>query len=313
MGFSLKKLLRVALPVAALGIPALRFLGAPLGTSASAGVAGYGAANAKAAFGGVAGVGRGLVSAAGVAGPLLSAYASTQGAQTSSTSIDLAKLRADSIKNGFNPLTVLSNGGAGGYSQTTTPTAGVGKLTRAAALLSGLSSMGDVYEQRRTRDAARARDDLDLAIAREQLDALQYLRQARAEASKFGRAPIAKTYAATRGRKLGAADVKHDFVSDIVDRRFSDDSAAYRSLKSETVPAYVNIMFPDGTVARQVNPKLADADQLIAQTAVLATQNGDEKGWYASKYKDKTPRLGAASPRGSRSRVDTSWHTLGWH
>ena len=302
MGFSLKKLVRAVLPIAALGIPALRVFGAPLGTSASAGVAGFGLSNAKTALGGLSGLGRGLASASAIAGPALSAYASTQGG-SSSTSIDLARLRADSIKNGFNPLTVLGNGGAGGYSQTTTPTAGVGKLTRGAALLSGLSSMGDVFDQRRSRDAARARDDLDLAIAREQLDALQYSRQARAEASKFGRAPIAKTYAASRGRKLGATDVEHDRVSDILDRRYSDDSAAYRSLKSETVPAYVNIMFPDGTIARQVNPKLADADQLVAQTPFLAAQNGDENGWHSSKYKDKAKRLGAASPRGSRGRA----------
>lgn len=132
--------------------------------------------------------------AGAVAGPLIGGLFGG-GSQKQKSSIDLKGLVKDAEKAGFNPLTVLRNGGAAGYSQTTIPALSASSFIGEAvgAGFNALANFDPMADDKR---------ELEFELVQAQLENLQ-ADTAQRKAASFG--PGIPTYTAgTRSRAVAA-------------------------------------------------------------------------------------------------------------
>ncbi|WHA39890.1 hypothetical protein [Agrobacterium larrymoorei] len=205
---------------------------------------------------------------------LLSSMFGGKKKQTTETTIDLAKLVKSANNNGFNPLTVLRNGGAAGFSTTTSPT--ISNTPEAFANLGGIlgQALGDKLDPIQAK-----KRELDTLLVDTQL------RQLKEGPQMAGRLYAPRTYT---GTKVSQQLVPRLGVS--TSSKTASVPAAYNPNKYEVTEA-TKVNYGNQSIW-QSNPWLPSADTIeqdfgdVAGSAYGVPKLAADLAWNGWRFKN---------------------------
>lgn len=175
--------------------------------------------------------------------------------QTTTNEVNYVKMARNATKAGFNPLTALRNGGAAGFTTTTSPT--VSQLPQALGALGG--ALGDAYEKK-VDPLAQKQRQLDTALVDYQLRQLR----------EGPKAMPGQLYAGAQssGVKVSSyvpPNTKGGFIGPPMPEHLKLD---------KPMPMYITAIDDNGKRHRVVNPDLPDLDQLAVPSVGIVRSEG---------------------------------------